>query len=361
MACGGDGAYAHAQRLWSELKDAVVECCYDGPLDPRVPRILAELGPARIAALQDADEQLGEGGPITNLFAGFYEDDRYEIGTWNGPPWADLEQEHRVVGQLLSVLQDAGVRLRGHLYANFPHNIVLFCRLGMDMTGIDITTDCYYDPGDGGFMLQAGHVGQCPWDPNWMGLRARTPEVVTDADMEAGAPPGLCGHAVVRAMLDAGANMWPFHLPGVDRDHPVARADIKHDGMAAIVWPGEFPDLDEQITIDANGYSGMEAQGSGAVSGFQADTGGGLSRWLFAYFAKKRERLRRQANWDRRRTAFMCLLRHSAGAAVAAAAAAGGGGTVAKKTSSTNLDGLASMMIRLYKQQVAIREIIAFL
>ena len=52
MACGGDGAFAHAQRLWSELKDTVYEC-WDGPLDPKVPRILAELGPKRIAALQD--------------------------------------------------------------------------------------------------------------------------------------------------------------------------------------------------------------------------------------------------------------------------------------------------------------------
>ena len=80
MACGGDGAYAHAQRLWSELKDAVVECCHDGPLDPRVPRILAELGPARIAALQDADEQLEEDGPITKLVNGFleYDDDDIE-------------------------------------------------------------------------------------------------------------------------------------------------------------------------------------------------------------------------------------------------------------------------------------------
>ena len=66
MACGGDGAYAHAQRLWSELKDAVI-CFDDDCLDPKVPRILGELGPARIAALQDADEELGENGLIGHM------------------------------------------------------------------------------------------------------------------------------------------------------------------------------------------------------------------------------------------------------------------------------------------------------
>ena len=349
MACGGDGAFAHAQRLWSELKDTVYEC-WDGPLDPKVPRILAELGPKRIVALQDADED--GGGPITEMLRADREQ-RMSMYLFEGTDtWETLEQKYRVTGQLLAMLQDAGVHLRGPQYAEVPHDYVIFCRLGMDMTGIDITTELEYDWG-GGMGFQEGDAGLCPWDPNFMGRRARTPETITDADMEETAP-SMCGQRVVRAMLDAGADMWPFHLPGVDRDHPVSRGDIKHEYMAAIVWPGVFPDLDEQIAIEPH-----DNDTGSTIFGFQADTGGGLSRWLFAYFAKKRERLRRQANWDRRCTALMCLLRHAAGGV---RAPGGRGGRVAKKKmSGAGLDGVASMMIRLHVQQVAIREIIVFL
>ena len=97
-------------------------------------------------------------------------------------------------------------------------------------------------------------------------------------------------------LLEAGADVWPFHLPGVSAACPPPESDIRsraRQQMASILWPDLVPHFEDRDDY----YEGPEL----AL----------LIDRACALCTARRETRRLEGNWERRRELLLCYVRTS--------------------------------------------------
>jgi hypothetical protein len=144
----------------------------------------------------------------------------------------------RRVSDLIAGLQGAGSRVtEGAIRWADCRAWAWLCQLGLDLSGMDVTEQDNRYTGD-----DSGCDGGC-------GGLSETANQLLDG--------GIIGYTmeerteVIMHLLRAGADMWPFHVPGVTADKPpTGEMSERQYQVASILWPEHFPCIDNFPCIE---------------------------------------------------------------------------------------------------------------
>ena len=124
----------------------------------------------------------------------------------------------------IDFLQDAGGRLSSDIFANNPCVLLGLAQQGLDIDHVDID-DMPFDGGMGSATLS--HAAGLLSQDNAMGIDSL--QDISDLIVD---------------LLEAGADVWPFHIPGISARSPPPESDIQgpvRQQMASVLWPDPVP------------------------------------------------------------------------------------------------------------------------
>lgn len=184
---------------------------------------------------------------------------------------------HEEMQEKIAFLQEAGSRLSRDIFINSPQVLLFFAsNMGMKIDHIDITDSVTADLGLGNTIHSQTAIFFAGASYGWDDLQDASDMIVD--------------------LLEAGADVWPFHLPGVSAACPPPESDIQSPArqqMASILWLDLVPRFE-----DRDGY-------------YEGPELAPLIDRACALCTARRETRRVEGNWGRRRMLLLCYVRAS--------------------------------------------------